>query len=80
MKRSAAARAALAVAVLVPVVLGAVLVGLSTGAGSLSLRDALQGREPDATVLFRLRIPRVIPWPTPSSSGSRAARPSAPPS
>jgi iron complex transport system permease protein len=60
MKRSAAARAALAVAVLVPFVALAALVGLSTGAGGLSLRDALQGREPDATVLFRLRVPRVL--------------------
>ena len=60
MKRSAAARAALAVAVLLPVVVIAALVGLSTGAGALSLRDALAGREPDATVLFRLRVPRVL--------------------
>ncbi len=60
MKRSAAARAGLAVAVLLPVVAVAALVGLSAGAGSLSLRNALQGREPDATVLFRLRVPRVL--------------------
>ena len=60
MKRSAAARAALAVAVLIPAVAISAIVGLSTGAGALSLRDALAGREPDATVLFRLRVPRVI--------------------
>ena len=60
MNRSAAARAALAVAVLVPVVVLAAAVGLSTGAGALSLRDALRGQEPDATVLFRLRLPRVL--------------------
>ena len=60
MRRSAAARAALAVAVLVPVVVLAAVVGVSTGAGALSLRAALQGQEPDATVLFRLRVPRVL--------------------
>ena len=60
MKRSAAARAALAVAVLLPLVVLAAAVGLSTGAGALSLRDALRGHEPDATVLFRLRMPRVL--------------------
>ena len=60
MRRSAAARAALAVAILIPVVALAAVVGLSTGAGALSLRDALHGREPDATVLFRLRVPRVL--------------------
>jgi iron complex transport system permease protein len=35
-------------------------VGLSLGAGTLSLGAALRGVEPDATVLFRLRIPRVV--------------------
>jgi iron complex transport system permease protein len=60
MKRSAAARAALAVAVLLPAVAISAVVGLTTGAGNLSLRDALAGHEPDATVLFRLRVPRVL--------------------
>ena len=58
--RSAAARAGLAVAVLTPVLALATLVGLSTGAGDFSLVGALRGLEPDATVLFRLRLPRVI--------------------
>ncbi len=60
MNRSAPTRAALAVAVLAPLVLVALWVGLSTGAGAMSLRAALDGVEPDATVLFRLRIPRVL--------------------
>ena len=60
MKRSAAARAALAVAVLAPLVAAALAVGLTTGAGSMSVAAALRGTEPDATVLFRLRIPRVL--------------------
>src|SRR5205814_9346067 len=60
MRRSAAARAALAVAVLFPVLALSAIAGVSTGAGALSLGDALAGREPDATVLFRLRVPRVI--------------------
>lgn len=60
MNRSAATRAALAVAVLAPLVLAASWVGLATGAGAMSLRAALDGVEPDATVLFRLRIPRVL--------------------
>jgi iron complex transport system permease protein len=60
MKRSAAARAALAVAVLLPIAAAALAVGLSTGAGALSMRAALRGDEPDATVLFRLRVPRVV--------------------
>src|SRR5947207_4711172 len=60
MRRSAAARAALAVTILAPLVVLAAVVGLSTGAGTLSLRDAFQGREPDATGLFRLRVPRVL--------------------
>ena len=60
MNRSAATRAALAVAVLAPLVLVASWVGLATGAGAMSLRAALDGVEPDATVLFRLRIPRVL--------------------
>src|SRR5207244_5195319 len=49
----------LAVALLVPLVAAALFAGLATGAGELSLRAALQGQEPDATVLFRLRLPRV---------------------
>ena len=60
MKRSAATRAALALAVLVPVAIAALAAGLSVGAGDLSLRAALNGVEPDATVLFRLRLPRVL--------------------
>ena len=58
--RSAAARAGLAVAVLLPLVAVALAVGLATGAGDLSLGAALRGVEPDATVLFRLRVPRVL--------------------
>lgn len=60
MKRSAAARAGLAVALLVPLVVAALAAGLATGAGQLSLRAALGGQEPDSTVLFRLRVPRVL--------------------
>ncbi|HZX94653.1 MAG TPA: iron ABC transporter permease [Myxococcales bacterium] len=55
-----AARAAAAVAVLLPVTALAFAVGLSTGAGALDLGAALRGQEPDATVLFRLRLPRVV--------------------
>jgi len=58
--RSAATRAGLAVAILLPLVALALAVGLSTGAGELSLSAALRGVEPDATVLFRLRVPRVL--------------------
>ena len=58
--RSATARAGLAVAVLLPLVALALAVGLATGAGELSLTAALHGQEPDATVLFRLRVPRVL--------------------
>ncbi|MGZ6142543.1 MAG: FecCD family ABC transporter permease [Myxococcales bacterium] len=50
----------MAVALLVPLVVFAAAVGLSTGAGALDLRAALRGHEPDATVLFRLRVPRVL--------------------
>ena len=60
MRRSAAVRAAIALVVLAPLVAVAVAVGLSLGAGTLSLGAALRGVEPDATVLFRLRIPRVV--------------------
>ena len=60
MKHSAATRAGLAVALLLPVVAAALAAGLATGAGELSLRAALNGQEPDATVLFRLRVPRVL--------------------
>ena len=60
MKRSAAVRAAIALLALAPLVAIAVGVGLSLGAGSLSWTAALRGVEPDATVLFRLRIPRVV--------------------
>jgi iron complex transport system permease protein len=48
------------VLVLAPLVAASVAVGLSLGAGSLSLGAALRGVEPDATVLFHLRIPRVV--------------------
>jgi iron complex transport system permease protein len=58
--RSASFRAAIALLALLPIVIVAVAVGLSLGAGQLSLGDALRGVEPDATVLFRLRVPRVI--------------------
>lgn len=60
MSRSAPSRALRAVAVLAPVVALALFAGLGTGAGAMSLTAALQGVEPDATVLFRLRIPRVL--------------------
>ncbi|MCA1828715.1 MAG: iron ABC transporter permease [Myxococcales bacterium] len=60
MKRSAAMRAGLAVALLVPLVVAAAAVGLLTGAGELSLKAALSGQEPDSTVFFRLRVPRVL--------------------
>ena len=60
MRRSAAVRAAIALLALAPLVALAVGVGLSLGAGTLSLSAALRGVEPDATVLFRLRIPRVV--------------------
>ncbi len=60
MKRSAAVRAAIALLALAPLVAIAVGVGLSLGAGSLSWTAALRGVEPDATVLFRLRVPRVV--------------------
>ncbi len=59
-RRSAAVRTALALAFLLPVSALALFVGVAVGAGDLSLRAALKGVEPDATVLFRLRIPRVI--------------------
>jgi iron complex transport system permease protein len=58
--RSARFRAAIALLALLPIVVAAVAVGLSLGAGELSLGNALRGLEPDATVLFRLRVPRVI--------------------
>jgi iron complex transport system permease protein len=60
MSRSAAARAALAVLWLLPLLAAALAAGLATGAGDLSLRAAISGHEPDATVLFRLRLPRVL--------------------
>jgi len=59
-KRSAAVRAAIALLALAPLFALAIGVGLSLGAGSLSFSAALHGIEPDATVLFRLRIPRVV--------------------
>jgi len=58
--RSAAARAALALAVLVPLLVLAALAGLSLGAGNASIANALRGVEPDATLVFRLRLPRVL--------------------
>jgi iron complex transport system permease protein len=60
MSRSAATRAALAVLWLLPLLAAALAAGLATGAGDLSLRAAISGQEPDATVLFRLRLPRVL--------------------
>ena len=60
MRRSAAVRAAIALLALAPLVAVAAAVGLSLGAGNLSLGAAFRGIEPDATVLFRLRIPRVV--------------------
>jgi iron complex transport system permease protein len=60
MSRSAAARAALAGLWLLPLLAAALAAGLATGAGDLSLRAAISGQEPDATVLFRLRLPRVL--------------------
>jgi iron complex transport system permease protein len=58
--RSAAARAALALTVLLPLLALAAAAGLSLGAGNASLPNALRGVEPDATVVLRLRLPRVI--------------------
>jgi iron complex transport system permease protein len=58
--RSAAARAALALAVLVPLLALAAVAGLSLGAGNASIANALRGIEPDATVVLRLRLPRVL--------------------
>jgi len=43
-----------------PLVIFAGLAGLSIGGGHASLFAALRGVEPDATVLWRLRLPRVI--------------------
>ena len=60
MTRSAAARAALALTVLLPLLALAAAAGLSLGAGNASLPNALRGVEPDATVVLRLRLPRVI--------------------
>ena len=57
--RSAATRAALAVAALVPLFAVACAVGLSLGGTDVSLAAALRGEEPAATVLFKLRLPRV---------------------
>jgi iron complex transport system permease protein len=58
--KSAAARAAGASALLLPLLLVAGVVGLAVGAGELSLSAALHGVEPDATVLYKLRLPRVL--------------------
>jgi iron complex transport system permease protein len=58
--RSVAARAARASALLLPLLVLAAAVGLSSGAGDLSLTAALHGLEPDATVLYKLRFPRVL--------------------
>ena len=60
MTRSAAARAALALAVLVPLLVLAALAGLSLGAGNASIANALRGVQPDATLVLRLRLPRVL--------------------
>ena len=59
MRRSAAVRAAIALLALAPLVAVAAAVGLSLGAGNLSLGAAFRGIEPDATVLFRLQIGRA---------------------
>jgi iron complex transport system permease protein len=59
-RRSASARAAIAIALLLPLLLAAAAAGLSLGAGELSLSRALHGLDPDATVLWRLRLPRVL--------------------
>jgi len=58
--RSAAARATLALAILVPLLVLAAVAGLSLGAGSASIGDALRGVEPDRTLVLRLRLPRVL--------------------
>jgi iron complex transport system permease protein len=58
--RSAAARAALALTVLLPLLALAAAAGLALGAGNASLANALRGVEPDATVVLRLRLPRVL--------------------
>ena len=58
--RSAAKRAATALAVLVPVLIAAGLFGLWAGGTDVSLAAAFRGEEPAATVLFRLRLPRVL--------------------
>jgi ABC-type Fe3+-siderophore transport system permease subunit len=58
--KSAAARAGLAIACGLPLLAAAMAFGLATGAGDLSLRAALSGVEPDATVLYKLRLPRVL--------------------
>jgi iron complex transport system permease protein len=58
--RSPAARAALALTVLLPLLALAAAAGLSLGAGNASLPNALRGVEPDATVVWRLRLPRVL--------------------
>ena len=60
MTRTAASRALTTTLALAPVVLVAGVVGLATGAGTLSFRAALAGADPDASVLFKLRIPRVL--------------------
>lgn len=60
MTRTAASRALLTAGALAPLLFAAAFAGLATGAGSLSIRAALSGREPDATILFRLRVPRVL--------------------
>lgn len=58
--RSAALRAGLALLVLAPLLVLAAACGLSLGAGHISFAAAFRGAEPDATVLFRLRLPRVL--------------------
>jgi iron complex transport system permease protein len=46
--------------VLVPLLALAAVAGLSLGAGNASIANALRGVEPDATVVLRLRLPRVL--------------------
>jgi iron complex transport system permease protein len=55
-----AARAATATIVLLPLLAAAMAFGLSIGAGQASLAAALKGIEPDASILYKLRLPRVL--------------------
>jgi len=57
---SAAVRALRMLVLLLPLLAAAVAIGLLVGGQPLSLRAALAGVEPDATILRALRVPRVI--------------------